>query len=244
MRTRIIHYCWFGGNPKPQIVQKCMESWRKYCPDWEIREWNESNFDVSCCDYVREAYEAKKWAFVSDYCRFEILSRYGGVYLDTDVELIRPIDDLPVTFAGFERDHSVASGLIRGAAIGDALCTEMLQLYRESHFRLPDGSLDMTTVCERETAMLKRHGLVCDGSMQTVGDTVIYPKEYFCPTDFATGKLVLTGNTYSIHHYAASWITPWARFKRGIKELIGTPVYMKLHLLKKKLRGGGENRGQ
>ena len=104
MIPKIIHYCWFGGNPLPELAIKCIESWKKYLPDYEIKEWNESNFDINCCAYVREAYEAKKWAFVSDYARFWILYQHGGLYFDTDVELIKSIDDLIVkgAFMGCE----------------------------------------------------------------------------------------------------------------------------------------------
>lgn len=94
MIPKIIHYCWFGGNPLPELAVKCIESWKKYCPDYEIKRWDESNFDLKCCDYVKEAYQAKKWAFVSDYVRFKVLYDEGGLYFDTDVELIKPIDDI------------------------------------------------------------------------------------------------------------------------------------------------------
>ena len=113
--SKTIHYCWFGKNPKSKLILKCIDSWRKCCPDYEIKEWNEENFDINCCDYVREAYEAKKWAFVSDYCRFYVLYNYGGIYLDTDVELLKSLDVLSKNFVGFENQNRVNSGLIRGA---------------------------------------------------------------------------------------------------------------------------------
>lgn len=200
-----IHYCWFGRNPLPDVVLKCIESWRKYCPDYEIVEWNENNFDVNSCQYAKEAYNAKKWAFVSDYCRFWVLYHFGGIYLDTDVEIIKPLDDLPDNFVGFERADFVASGLIRGAEKGDEICAMLVDSYRKDRFYMPDGSMNMSTVCERETRILEQLGLKRDGTMQVIRGTTIFPQDYFCPQDFYTGNLKLTENTYSIHRYQASW---------------------------------------
>ena len=143
MTNKTIHYCWFGKNPKSKLILKCIDSWRKHCPDYEIKEWNEENFDVNCCDYVREAYEAKKWAFVSDYCRFYVLYNYGGIYLDTDVELLKPLDILSEDFVGFENQNRVNSGLIRGAVSKDLICKLMLDSYANDHFLKQDGSYNL-----------------------------------------------------------------------------------------------------
>lgn len=202
---KIIHYCWFGKNEKTDLIIKCIDSWKKYCPDYEIKEWNEDNFDVHCCTYVEQAYEAKKWAFVSDYCRFYVLSKYGGIYLDTDVELIKGLDDLPETFVGFENQSTVASGLIRGANQGDEICKMMLESYHKDVFLKSDGQLNLMTVCVRETRILQSFGLVADGTLQVIAGTTVYPTEYFCPLNSSTNKLTVTDNTYSIHHYGASW---------------------------------------
>ena len=129
MSCKKIHYCWFGGAPFPELVIKCMESWKRFCPDYEIIEWNESNFDIHCCKYVEQAYEAKKWAFVSDYCRFFVLYNYGGIYMDTDVELIKSLNGLPQNFVGFENKSTCNSGLIRGAVALDSVCKMMLDSY-------------------------------------------------------------------------------------------------------------------
>ena len=203
--NKTIHYCWFGGNPLPKLALKCIESWRKYCPEYEIKEWNENNFDVNCCDYVKEAYQAKKWAFVSDYCRFFILYHYGGVYLDTDVELLKPIDDLGDSFVGFEVARKVNSGLLRAANTQDQICKMMLESYAGDHFIQSDGSLNMLTVCDRETQILVEHGLIANNQFQEILGTKVYPTEYFQPTDLSTGKITKTSNTVAIHHYAASW---------------------------------------
>lgn len=203
--NKIIHYCWFGGSPLPKLVKKCIESWKKCCPDYEIKEWNEINFDVNCCDYVKEAYQAQKWAFVSDYCRFFVLYNYGGVYLDTDVELLKPIDALGDSFVGFEVARKVNSGLLRAANSHDSICKMMLDSYADDHFIKPDGSLNLVTVCDRETQILVDHGLKLNNKMQEILGTKVYPTEFFQPTDLSTGKVTKTSKTVAIHHYAASW---------------------------------------
>lgn len=221
MSCKKIHYCWFGGAPFPEIVIKCMESWKRFCPDYEIIEWNESNFDVHCCKYVEQAYEAKKWAFVSDYCRFFVLYNYGGIYLDTDVELLKSLDGLPQNFVGFENKSAVASGLIRGATAGDDICGKMLNSYNNDTFVLEDGKLNLKTVCERETDILKLYGLKGNGCMQNVCRTTVFPKDYFSPKDYVTQKVHITERTYSIHHYAYSW--------QGEKENISSKIYRCLY---------------
>lgn len=205
VKNKVIHYCWFGGTEKSDLIKTCINSWKKYCPDYEIKEWNENNFDVNCCRYVKEAYDAKKWAFVSDYCRFYVLYHEGGVYLDTDVELKRSLNDLPASFVGFETPDSLNSGLIRGASAEDSICKKMLDSYEKDIFVMPSGFLNLKTVCKRETDIFLKEGLKLDNSMQVIGGTTIYPTEYFCPVDRNTQTVNVTCNTYSIHHYAASW---------------------------------------
>ncbi len=204
-----IHYCWFGGNPLPELAVKCIESWKKYCPDYEIIEWNESNFDVNCCDYVSEAYKAKKWAFVSDYARFKILYEHGGLYFDTDVEVINPFDDIVSkgAFMGREDDSllAVAPGLALGVCAGHEMYKELLKAYHSRHFINEDGSHNLKTVVDYTTEIFAKHGLKKDSEIQLVDGIYVYPKEYFCPMDYISGKLDITENTYSIHHYSASW---------------------------------------
>ena len=215
MIPKVIHYCWFGGSPLPELAQKCIASWKKYCPGYEIKEWNESNFDLDCCDYVREAYEAKKWAFVSDYARFWILYHEGGVYFDTDVEVIKPLDDILKRgqFFGCEDSDSflngeaVNPGLGMAADSGLEIYREILDFYEKIHFINDDGSLDTTTIVTYTTRILMKHGWKPNGEIQQVADIVIYPPEYFCPMSNETGEIKLTRNTYTIHHYSASWFT-------------------------------------
>lgn len=214
---KVIHYFWFGQNELPEMAQRCIASWKKYCPGYEIKEWNESNYDVESCTYIREAYQEKKWAFVSDYARFDILYRYGGLYFDTDVELIKPIDDIIAhgSYMGIEKENfnkgagseiTVNPGLGLAARPGLELFKEILDGYSERHFRLEDGSLDLTTVVTYVTDILIENGLQCIPGIQEVAEIVIYPKEYFCPLNYFTGKMEITDHTYSIHHFGESWV--------------------------------------
>lgn len=211
MIPKKIHYCWFGGNPLPETAIKCIESWKKFCPDYEIIEWNESSFDLNCCAYVQEAYEAKKWAFVSDYARYDILYKNGGLYFDTDVELIQNIDDLVEKgpFMGMEKceEFSVAPGLGIAATPGEELYKEILDFYNCHHFLNDDGSINQTTICKYTTDILLRHGLMQKDEAQCVDGIYIYPSEYFCPINYTTGELHVTEHTRSIHHYASTWRT-------------------------------------
>jgi hypothetical protein len=218
MIPKIIHYCWFGGKPLDKLGKKCLESWKKFFPDYEIKEWNESNFDVNSCRYVKEAYEAKKWAFVSDYARFKILYEYGGVYFDTDVEVIKPFDEIlsKGNYMGCERKGTAAvhgSGMAVNPGLGMAvnpglgIIKEIIEDYDESNFIKADGTYDLTTIVERTTKILKKHGLSDIDKIQTIEEINIYPTEYFCPKSYETGKIVLTENTVCIHHFSASWIS-------------------------------------
>lgn len=212
---KVIHYCWFGRGEKSKLIKKCMKSWKKYCPDYEIIEWNEDNFDVNCNQYIKEAYEAKKWAFVSDYARFEILYKYGGVYLDTDVEIIKPLDDIlsKGPLMGCEKGSSdwegirVAPGLIVAAEPGMQLLKELIEDYSKDRFINDDGSYNLWTVVFRVTELLFQRGLKNTDEIQYVEGFYIYPKEYFCPKVFSSGKTKKTKNTVCIHHFAASWFS-------------------------------------
>lgn len=223
MIPKIIHYCWFGGNPLPESALKCIASWKKFFPDYEIKEWNESNFNADIIPYTKEAYESKKYAFVSDYARFWILYNYGGVYFDTDVKVIRPMDDIisKGPFMGREAGAyirnlchtsgdglAVAPGLGLGVEAGHPLYKEFLDVYQTLQFRLADGSLNTKTICWYVTEILLKHGLTDSNDViEQVAGIWIYPADVFCPMDHTKGNYVkITDNTVSIHFYDATWL--------------------------------------
>lgn len=210
MIPKIIHYCWFGGNPLPEPAQKCIASWKKYCPDYEIKEWNESNYDISSAPlYVRQAYEAKRWGFVPDYIRLELIYNYGGIYMDTDVELIKPLDDLLVNqgYAGFENDQFINFGLGFGAEAGNSVLAYLMESYTDLSFLKGDGTPNLVPSPILNTHSLSNIGLLQDNSLQSIDKFVFYPKDFFAAKDFATGIITITKNTFSIHHFDGSWVT-------------------------------------
>ena len=216
MIPKKIHYCWFGRNPLPESAQKCIDSWMKYLPDYEIIEWNEDNFDVNSIPYTAQAYEAKKYAFVSDYARFKILYEHGGLYFDTDVEVIRPMDDIidNGAFLGFEINPclarpmgAVAPGLGMGAEKNMEIYATILDYYSRLIFLKEDGSYNTTdAVVNITTKELIKAGLKNISGIQTVADITIYPEDYFNPFDDLTGRLNKTANTRTIHWFTKSWM--------------------------------------
>lgn len=223
MIPKIIHYCWFGGNPLPPLAIKCIESWKKYLPDYKIKEWNESNFDVNIIPYTAEAYKAKKYAFVSDYARFWVIYKYGGLYFDTDVEVIANMDNIidNGSFMGYEHDPNplsgkigdVAPGLGIGAEAGHNLYRQILDTYSNLHYINGDGSTSNETVVTITTRFLVERGLTATLGVQTLRELTIYPKEYLCPKDYNTGKMYITDKSVAIHHYGASWLPWYAKFE-------------------------------
>lgn len=208
---KIIHYCWFGGNPIPERDRVCIESWKRLCPDYQIIEWNESTFDLATSPrYVQQAYVAKKWAFVTDYIRLQVVYEHGGIYFDTDVELIRNLDNLlnNEAFFGFENNSLINTGLGFGAIKGAEILKKLMQDYENIPFLLENGTFDVTPCPERNTKVFLSKGLRPDGTLQTLDHCVlILPSEYLAPQNYETGKTEITDKTYSIHHYHASWQT-------------------------------------
>lgn len=211
MIPKIIHYCWFGRNPKPELYYKCRKSWEKKCPDYQIIEWNEANFDISACPlYVRQAYEAKKWAFVTDYVRLKVVYDHGGIYLDTDVELRKNLDSLLGydAYFGFEHGNHIATGLGFGAVKGLPLLKELMEDYRDIPFILEDGKFDCIPCPERNTKVFLRKGLRIDNSKQIIeGNVLILPPHYLNPINFETQKKTIKRETISIHWYSSSWLS-------------------------------------
>lgn len=227
MIPKKIHYFWFGGNEKPKSVKKCIDSWKKYCPDYEIIEWNESNFDIHCMPFVEQAYEAKKYAFVSDVARLMIVYEYGGIYMDTDVEVIKPLDNLleNKAYMSFENNENVNTGQGFGSEVGLPFLKEHIDVYRDWEFINPDGSYNQIGCPKVATDLFRTKGIRLDGTEQTVCDVHIYPAEYFNPYDSITGKLTKTENTYSIHWYDASWTGRTQislKFGRFVRRIFGT----------------------
>lgn len=228
MIPKIIHYCWFGNNPLPEDAVKCINSWKKFFPDYEIKQWNESNFDVNECQYISEAYANKKWAFVSDYARFKILDEFGGLYFDTDVEVIASFDDIIDTpFIGRESTNGIypaATGLGFGSEAANPLIKEILDSYENDSFLNEDGSLNLTTVVDRTTRILSTHGFTLDNSFQIIEGVKIYPSDYFGAMDYETGIINKTENTKSIHWYTASWLDEASRKRNQTAKIIKTKV--------------------
>lgn len=240
MVPKIIHYCWFGGKPLPNSARKCIASWRKFFPDYEIKEWNETNFDINCCEYIKEAYNQKKWAFVSDYARFWILYYYGGLYFDTDVEVIKDMTEIIQNgaFMGCEGSEirnlceNVAPGLGLAANPGLELYKEILDYYSILHF----NSDNIETVVEHVTKILKEKGFKGNGLIEDVAGIKVYPSEYFCPMNYQTGRLNITEKTHTIHWYTASWQTPYSRFKTKLQHMLGKRLTNIIIKLKKEFK--------
>lgn len=233
-----IHYCWFGGNPLPPLAEKCIASWKKYLPNYDIKRWDESNFDVNSIPYTKQAFAAGKYAFVSDYARFWILYNYGGIYFDTDVELINNMDDIIASgpFMGCENEYNpqlisnpttdlkkygkelgVAPGLGIGAPKGLPIYLDILNLYNSLQF----SNNNMITVVTYVTDLLCKKGLEYTPEIQNISGIKIYPKKYFCPKDYSTGRISISPETVAIHHYGASWHGPKEKLYQLIGKYIG-----------------------
>lgn len=256
MIPKIIHYCWFGRGEKPKLVIKCINSWKKFCPDYRIIEWNEDTYDVAAAPlFVRQALEAQKWAFATDYVRYQVVYEHGGIYMDTDVELEKSPDGLlnDAAFFGFElgwAQPKVASGLGFGAVRGMDFLRELMQVYEQIPFLNADGSMNSLSNTNKEKSVFLSHGLRDDGTEQMLDGRVhIYPAEYFAPFNYTTGEMKKTHNTVSVHWYGFTWGSKekqkkykWYRWNyrlhapnRLFKRLVGEKRY---ESLKKRLGRG------
>lgn len=220
MIPKIIHYIWLGGNPLPEMVIKCMESWKRFCPDYEIKRWDESNLDIDFCKYCRDAYNAKKYAFASDALRFKVIKENGGIYLDVDVELLRPLDDFlyEKCFMGYEmgEELTINPGLILGSEKDGVVVSEISEKYKTQTFYEENGKINYETVCTKTVNYLNgKYGIAIDGDTVHYEDFSLYSVDNFCPINSSTKRLeYLTPNTYSKHLYLASWVPKPNIFKR------------------------------
>lgn len=221
MIPKQIHYCWFGGKPLPEDAQRCINSWKEKCPDYKLIRWDEKTFDVNSNPYTKEAAESKKWAFVTDYVRLYALYNFGGIYMDTDVEVLRNLDQFLEEhgFSGFEDTTTVPTGIMASEQ-GLDFVRQLLSDYDNRHF-LIDGKPDITTNVTLITDYCVSRGLKRNNQYQTIDDFSFYPKEYFCPKDYRTLKIEITDNTYTIHHFAGTWETPQDKFRKIVKKVLG-----------------------
>ncbi|WEV70711.1 glycosyltransferase [Lactobacillus sp. ESL0785] len=231
MIPKVINYCWFGKASLPPQVQRCINSWQKYCPDYTIIQWNESNFDVNKYSFTKEAYERQQWAFVSDVARLDIIYHYGGIYLDTDVELIKSLDSVLAAEAyfGCEDRFTVNTGGGFGGVKGNKFILANLNEYQRLHFINQDGTFNQVLCTDITTHLLAKSGFKFNGSKQKIGNVIIYPSSYFCPVNFWRQKLVIKPNTISIHHYAASWKDEKNKSKSSGK-VLGIKKYLKHYI--------------
>lgn len=237
MIPKTIHYCWFGHASMPELAIKCIASWHKFMPDYEYKLWNEDNFDINSVQYVKEAYNSGKYAFVTDYVRLFALYTEGGIYMDTDVEVIKSYDDLLSLpgFTGYEGSKFLppVTGTMASEP-GNAWVKEQLDAYLDAHFIKPDGSLDTTTNTTRISTMMRNGGFVQDGKKSVYKDMFIFPVDYFCPRQ-TTGEILITENTYCDHHFMGSWEDEKKRVL--LHKLIGQKNMTLLIKLKRKLFG-------
>ena len=231
---KIIHYCWFGKKDLPEMAQRCIDSWKKNMPDYEIKRWDESNFNWQENAYCKESYNVGLYAFVSDFARFKILYEEGGIYLDTDVEIIKPLSDIIENgpFMAMEHGNLVNPGLGIAAIPKMDFLKNILDIYNNSHLYKTDGSINYDTVVVRTDKLLKQYGW--DGTQRYIAGFIIYPQDYFCPLNYMTNSLIITDNTYTIHHYSASWITKKQMLYRQLKNILGSNIISYLSKLYKK----------
>lgn len=216
MIPKKIHYCWFGHGEKPKLAKKCIASWKKYCPDYEIIEWNEENFDVNRNAYTKMCHEQKKYAFLADYVRLVVVEECGGIYFDTDVELVKSFDDLLENraFFGFENNEYINTGVGFGAEANNEIVQQMIKEYDD----LLDGKQGTIGCPILNTQGLEKFGLELNGKKQILSGATVYPEDYFNPRNSATGELCKTSNTYSIHWYSMSWLPLKKRIKSKITQ--------------------------
>lgn len=222
MIPKVIHYVWLGGNKKSKFIKKCIKSWKKYCPDYKIIEWNETNFDINSVQYVQEACNEKKWAFASDYIRLFVLYNYGGIYMDTDVQVIKPLDKFLQckAFSGFENPKAIPTGIMACEQYNE-MFGHLLSYYKDKSFYKENGEMNLTTNVITITNMCLNKGLILNNEYQNIDGFELFPNDYFCPKNYYTKKITITENTHTIHHFDGSWIPFSVKIKKRIIHILG-----------------------
>jgi len=242
MIPKIIHYCWFGGGALPQDAQKCIASWKKYLPEYELKLWDENSFDVNISLFTAQAYAAKKYAYVTDFVRLYALYNYGGIYMDTDVEVLKELDDFLVhkAFSGFEDNCSVPTGIMASVKNSE-WAKDMLAYYDGKSFLDSNNNPELISNVIIITNLMQRKGIVLNNTYQEIKNYVtFYPSDFFCPKSHETGLISLTKNSVCIHHFAGSWLTENDKRKRRASYLIAklfgkkTLILLKKYLLNKR----------
>ena len=233
---KVIHYCWFGPDPIPAEVENCLHSWKKAMPDYQIIQWNTQNFDVTQCAYTRQAFAAGKYAFVADYARLYILYQYGGIYLDSDVEVLKSLEPFMTdeAFTGFESRELIAAWIMASVK-GQPMFKYFLDYYQDRTFVGENGQYDMTPNTMIITAICQKHGLILNNSEQSIQKLHIYPVTYFCPRRPYENKENFSEKTCTIHYFSGSWMS------ERQKKLRQNPLWKLIHRLASvslKLLGG------
>lgn len=236
MIPKIIHYCWFGKSEKNSLLVKCIDSWKKKLPDYKLMEWNENNFDINSNEYVKQAYQCGKYAFVSDYVRLFALKNYGGIYLDTDVEVLstfNPFLESEITL-GFESENRIATAIIMAGQNNPLIC-QWLNTYHTRKFKM-NGKMDMTTNVFYLTQLLEQKGLLLNGENQILEKNIcIYNKQYFAPYSLGDSTVRVVPETVCIHWCDGSWVCGKKKIKhfciKYVKKILGTKKYNSLRKL-------------
>lgn len=207
MIPKIIHYCWFGGKPLPKLAKECIKSWKKYCPDFEIKEWNEKNSPLNLFPFVEDAVKAKKWAFVSDVIRLYALASEGGIYMDTDVELLKPLTPFLShhAFTGYERDSNKLQTAIFGAEMQAQWILDNISVYEKLCFKFNTSYYQPIINNNLQSNLLLEKGIILNGQYYKSDYITIYPKDYFCPMSYVSHFIERTECTVCIHYYSFSW---------------------------------------
>ena len=222
MIPKIIHYCWLSEEEYPELVKKCIKSWHEKLPEYQFIKWTTENFDVNSNIFCKEAYESKKYAFASDYIRVKVLYDYGGVYLDSDIEVFKKFDDLldNKAFIGFENDKVVTAWCMACEKYNPVF-KKFLDYYEERHFIMQNGNFDMLPNPQILTPILvNEEKLILNSEYQQLKNITIYPKDYFCPKDYKTGKINITDNSYCIHYFNGDWLSKTTRLKSYILKFL------------------------